>query len=97
MGLELGKNKGNHGGCVNTQQDVVSTEAQGLRCWARSHVREASSGEVTYGGRDKHKLSQNSVMIVAVSGESATSCKAYGLVVSKGQESKLQDGILWVC
>lgn len=82
---------------MSTQQDVVSTEAQGPRCWALSLVKEASSGEVTYGGRDGHKLSQNSVMIVAVSGESATSSEAYGLVVSKGQESKLQDGILWVC
>lgn len=93
----MGNNKGNHRDGVCTQQDVVSTEAQGLRCWALSCVREACSGEVTSGGRDGHKLSQNSVTIVAVSGESATSSEAYGLVVSKGQDSKLQDGILWLC
>lgn len=97
MGKSWERIKENYRDCVNVQEEEsdVDRGTQGWLCWALGG--EGLSGEAIFEGKRWEWACSEWLVIVVSPGESATSPEAYGLVVYKGQESKLQSYVLWVC
>lgn len=92
--------KDNCRGCVSTQRDESEAVRTGMEDGCAGHWAlsgRASLEKWPLEERDGHEPSQNDGVITASPGDSATFPKASGLVVYKGQESKLQNDILYIC